>query len=154
MVGFLDRILRREPPLVVDHPYFGKVRYFRGKAGESGRWEGELVIPGLKEKLGLVIPATEAGPTGPQVSFCRTVLADLDALFERCRPLFAGEFERRAEKPFPADWRAEFDLRALDLPPNGDERRPWSVRYFVEAAHHSFTAQFEYGKATTLTVDG
>jgi hypothetical protein len=154
MVGFLHKILRRETPRVIEHPYFGKLRYFRGRAPQQGHWDGELVIQGLKEKLGVVIPATEAGPTAAQVSFCRAALADLDALFARCRPVFAGEFERWTEKPFPDDWRAEFALCGLDPPVNGDERRPWSVSYFVESAQHYFTAHFEYGKATTLTVDG
>jgi hypothetical protein len=40
------------------------------------------------------------------------------------------------------------------LPENGDPDRPWDVCYFVDAANHHFTACFEAGRPSGLTVDG
>jgi hypothetical protein len=134
---------------VLDHPYFGRLTFMRGEY-----WEAELVLPTLPEKVGLTIPAPDSGPTDAQVAFCRGLLADLDALFERCRPLFEGQFEQWAEKPFPPEWRDEFSLVGLGLPAHGDETEPWDVGYFVDAASHYFTAHFEQGRPSYLTVDG
>ena len=139
---------RRKRP-VLDHPYFGRMTFMPG-----AYWEAELVVPCLPEKLGLTVPAPESGPTEAQVELCRSLLVDLDALFERCRPLFEGEFEQWAEKPFPAAWREEFSLVGLGLPARGDELEPWDVGYFVDAANHYFTAHFEQGRPSYLTVDG
>jgi hypothetical protein len=89
-----------------------------------------------------------------QAAFCRSVLNDLDGLFTRCRPVFEGDFEEWSGKPFPPDWRSEFSLVGLGLPERGDDSRPWDVCYFVDAANHYFTAYFEGGRASHLTVDG
>lgn len=120
----------------------------------GGYWEGELVVPSLPEKVGLIVPAPATGPSLEQEEFCRTVLADLDGLFARCRPVFEGDFEQWTAKAFPSDWRNEFLLVGLELPENGDAARPWDVCYFVDAANHYFTAYFEAGRASYLTVDG
>lgn len=37
---------------MLDHSYFGQLRFMRG-----GYREGELVVDGLPEKIGLVVPA-------------------------------------------------------------------------------------------------
>jgi hypothetical protein len=138
---------RRRP--VLEHPYFGRITFMPG-----GYWEGELAVSGVAEKVGLVLPAPESGPPDAQADFCRTLLADLDALFERCRPVFEPEFEDWAEKPFPHDWREDFELVSLGLPADGDELGDWDVGYFVDAAAHFFTAYFEQGRPSYLTVDG
>ena len=117
-------------------------------------WEGELTVPGSPEKLGLVIPARETGPSERHVALCRALLDDLDGLFERCRPVFAADFEVWAGKALPSDWRTDFALVGLGLPSDGDETQPWDVCYFVDAANHYFTAHFEDGRASYLTVDG
>jgi len=134
---------------VLDHPYFGRITFMPGEY-----WEAELVVPGLPEKVGVTAPAPESGPTEAQVAFCRGLLADLDALFERCRPLFEGDFEQWTGKSFPQDWREEFSLVGLGLPTRGDEAEPWDAGYFVDAANHYFTAHFEQGLPSYLTVDG
>ena len=108
----------------------------------------------MPEKIGLVIPAPETGPTREQVEFCRMLLDDLDGLFARCRPVFAERFEEWANKPFPLEWRDEFSLVGLGLSANGDDAQPWDVCYFVDAANHYFTAFFEGGRASYVTVDG
>ena len=141
------RLFRRRP--VLDHPYFGRLTFMPGEY-----WEGELGVPGAPEPVGLVVPAPATGPQAAQADFCRELLADQDALFERCRPLFEGDFETWAEKPFPAEWRDDFTLTGLGLPARGDEREPWDVGYFVDAANHYFTAHFEQGRPRYLTVDG
>jgi hypothetical protein len=141
------KLFGRRP--LLDHPYFGRLTFMRGEY-----WEGELEVPGSPEPVGLVVPAPAAGPDEAQAEFCRNLLADQDALFERCRPLVEDEFERWAEKPFPAAWRDEFTLTGLGLPARGDEREPWDVGYFVDAANHYFTAHAEQGRPSYLTVDG
>jgi hypothetical protein len=138
---------RKRP--VLDHPYFGRLIFMRGSY-----WEGELVLPGAREKIGLVVPAPATGPSDAQLAFCRRLLSDPDALFSRCRPLFEGDFEEWTEKPFPPDWRKEFSLVGLGLPEDGDDSRPWDVTYFVDSANHYFAAYFERGRPSYLTVDG
>ena len=134
---------------MLDHPYFGRLIFMAGEY-----WEGELDVPGAPERVGLVVPAPETGPTGKQVAFCRSLLEDLDTLFERCRPVLEGRFEEWTQKRFPDAWRDEFSLTGLGLPARGDETEPWDVGYFVDAANHYFTAHFEDGKPSYLTVDG
>ena len=141
------KLFRRRP--VLDHPYFGRLTFMPGDY-----WEGELDVPGSPEPVGLVVPAPATGPDDAQADFCRALLADQDALFERCRPLFEGDFETWAEKPFPSAWRDDFALTGPGLPARGDEREPWDVGYFVDAANHYFTAHFEQGRPSYLTVDG
>src|SRR5262249_37764204 len=130
----LVALFRRKRP-VLDDPYFGRLTFMRGDY-----WECELVVPGVPEKVGITVPAQQVGPGEEQVDFCRLLLGDLDGLFERCRPVFEGQFEEWTEKPFPHVWRDEFSLVGLDLPIAGDETQLWSVGYFVDAAHHYFTA--------------
>jgi hypothetical protein len=134
---------------VLDHPYFGRVMFM-----SRSYWEGELSVPGQPEKVGLVIPAPESGPLEEQVEFCRGLLTDLDALFARCRPVFKGDFEVWTEKPFPVGWHEDFLLVGLGLPELGDETKPWDVCYFVDAANHYFTAYFEEGRPSYLSIDG
>lgn len=134
---------------MLDHPYFGRLLFMSGNY-----WEGELAVTGVPEKVGLIVPASEDGPSPKQEAFCRELLADLDALFARCRPLFEGDFEEWTEKPFPAEWREEFLLVGLGLPADGDAQNPWDVGYFVDAANHYFTAYFEDGRPSYLSVDG
>jgi hypothetical protein len=135
--------------VVLDHSYFGRLTFMSGSY-----WEGELSVPGLPEKVGLVIPASESGPSEEQVRCCRGLLADLDGLFVRCRPVFEGDFEVWTEKPFPVSWREDFVLVGLGLPEGGDETRPWDVCYFVDAANHYFTAYFEDGQPSYSSIDG
>ena len=134
---------------VLEHPFFGRLTLMPG-----GYWEGELVVPGAAEKVGLVVPAPPAGPSEEQERFCRSLIGDLDALFRRCRPVFEDDFEEWTGMAFPSDWREEFSLVGLGLPLSGDESRPWDVCYFVDAANHYFTAYFEDGRPSYLTVDG
>ena len=141
------RFRRKRPTL--DHPYFGRLTFMPGEY-----WEAELVLANLPDKVGVTVPAPASGPTEEQVGFCRGLLADLDALFERCRPLFESEFEQWTGKPLAAEWRDDFSLVGLGIPPRGDEREPWDVGYFVDAANHYFTAYFEHGRPSYLTVDG
>ena len=117
-------------------------------------WEADLVVPGVKDKVGLVVPAGETGPSDAQALFCGALLSDLDGLFSRCRPVFEGDFEEWTERPFPGDWREEFALVGIGLPEDGEESKPWDVTYFVDSANHYFTAYFEEGRPSYLTVDG
>ena len=133
---------------MLEHPYFGRLRFM------GDYWEGELTLPGEPEKIGLTVPAFEDGPSDAQVQLCRRLLSDLDGLFARCRPVFEGDFETWTQLPFPSDWREAFVLVGVGLPEDGDEMREWDVGYFVDVANHYFTAYFENGRASYLTVDG
>jgi hypothetical protein len=154
MRKLFSKLFRREPQLTLNHAYFGRLLFVRGADTAANYGEGELAVPGLPEKVGLTIPARESGPSEAQVHFCRSLLGDFDALFTRCRPVFEGKFEEWTQKAFPSHWREDFSLVGLGLPVGGDELRPWDVTYFVEAANHYFTAYFENGTATYLTIDG
>jgi hypothetical protein len=154
MLQWFSKLLSREPQLTLNHSYFGRLLFIRGTNAASNYWEGELAVLGLPEKVGLTIPAPESGPSEAQVHFCRSLLGDLEALFTRCKPVFEGKFEEWTQKAFPSHWREDFSLVGLGLPVGGDEMRPWDVTYFVEAANHYFTASFENGTATHLTIDG
>jgi hypothetical protein len=134
---------------VIDDPYIGRLTFTRG-----GYWEGELVVQGVPEKVGIVVPAPAPGPSRQQAAFCARMLGDLDALFARCRPVFEQTYEEWTSRKLAAGWRQEFSLVGLDLPASDDETRPWSACYFVPAANHYFTAFFEHGRASHATVDG
>ena len=52
----------------LDHPYFGRLRFMPGEY-----WEGELVAPGVPERIGLVVPAPSPGrpkPKWPSAGAC------------------------------------------------------------------------------------
>jgi hypothetical protein len=116
-------------------------------------WEGEIGVPTVSEKVAIAVPAPKTGPTEGQATFCRHLLADLDALFARCRPVFEGEFEQWTGRPFPSNWRDEFSLGGIALPEDGDEARPWDVGYSLLGAEQLFTAFLEGGQARYAAVD-
>jgi len=49
---------------------------------------------------------------------------------------------------------SSLSLVGLGLPEAGDNAKSWNVYYFVDAANHYFTAYFEGGRASYVTVDG
>jgi len=68
--------------------------------------------------------------------------------------VFESVFEEWVGRPLPSDWRRDFSLVGLGLPEEGDEARPWDVGYFVDPGNHYFTAYFERGGPSYVTVDG
>lgn len=141
-------LFRRRRP-THDHPYFGRLTFM-----EPDYWEGELVLEGAAERVGLVVPAPATGPVEAQVELCRRLLGEPERLLERCRPVLEGTYEEWAGTPLPEDWKGEFTLVGLGLPADGNEAAPWDVTYFVEAASHYFTVPFVDGRAQAPVVDG
>lgn len=136
------------------HPFFGELTYFGSKKCSECYWEAELSRSGLAEPVRVTMTGTSEGPTPDEQRFCETALDDLDALFDRCRPAFAMEFERWAERALPQDWRAEFALFGFQVPVDGDPAKPWEIRYFVDAADRSFLARFRDGMVAEVVVEG
>jgi len=97
---------------------------------------------------------TSQGPTAAEEAFCRSVLADLDRLFQICRPAFEPEFSSWTKQSLPSEWRAAFKLEGFSVPSRGEPIEKWEVTYLVESAGHSFTALIESGKAQGVQVDG
>jgi len=141
--------LFRRPRPTLDHPFLGRLTFM-----SPDYWEGELVISGLADKVGLVIPAPGTGPVEAQVELCRRLLGDPAQLLERCRAVFEEPYETWVGRPLPEAWKDDFALVGLGLPEGGDEAAAWDVCYFVDAASHYFTAYFEAGVPTSVTVDG
>ena len=137
----------------LEHPYFGRMRYFEGK-DQAGYWEAEVPIAEPPGKASVTLNGLPDGPTPAEEAFCREALADLDALFDRCREAFAPRYEEWAQEPMPADWRGPFELDGISVPPGGDDSGEWEVCYFVEPANHWFTAHFASGEVESVAVDG
>ena len=160
LLSFLGRVLTKDLSgrtwtREASHPYFPKLVYFGSKQQDESYWEAELPMPGTGEgRVSATMKGTVEGPTEQEVQFCKSVVADPDALFEKCREAFALEFAKWSKRPWPAKWREAFALDGLEIPPNGDPSASWNVCYFVEPAGHHFTAEFSGGKVQRVAVDG
>jgi hypothetical protein len=162
MLGFiakLFRILNRDITGLtwtreISHPYFGALVYFGSKKPSECYWEAELSHSELSKKIGVTMQGTPEGPEDSEEAFCRSILADLDTLFEKCRTVFESELSNWSDKPFPTKWREEFVLDGFSIPLHGDPSKPWEVTYFVKPAKHYFTAQFADGRVHDVQVDG
>lgn len=135
----------------ISHPYFEDLTFFCTDDIEDWYWEAKLPIPGSNERVTINIDDTPEGPTERHETFCKSVLADHDGLFEMCRAVFEPEFVDQAGKPWPADWRSEFKLSYL-APPIYRDDREWQACYFVSSVGLSFTAFIRDGVATSVLV--
>ena len=137
------------------HPYFPKLVYFGSREPEESYWEAELPLPGVGNgRVSATMKGTPDGPTELEVQFCKSVVVDANALFERCREAFAPEFAKWARRPCPAEWREAFTLDGLSVPSNGDPSDSWYVCYFVAPVGHYFTAELSGGQVQRVEVDG
>jgi hypothetical protein len=76
------------------HPYFENLIYFGSKKPAQGYWEAEVALEeGKNGRIGVTMTGERTGPTAEEVSFCQSIMADLDSVFERCREAFAPEFQ-------------------------------------------------------------
>lgn len=155
LLEFLTRDLSgRTWEIRKSHPYFGEMIYYGSKDPEACYWEAELDVPGQPKRIGVAMRGTEDGPEPSEEAFCKELLADVDALFEKCQLAFEPVFARWTKQPFPAVWREAFVLDGIDIPAGGQPNGEWCIYYFVEPAGHYFTALFESGKVTDVLVDG
>jgi hypothetical protein len=138
----------------VDHPYFGRIIRFCGKDASRNYWEAEFATPELPGPVSVTFTGSENGPEDNEVAFCRAALGDLDLLFERCRPAFAPEFEKRTRSKLPQNWQSAFRLDGFGVPRDGDPANDWDVCYFVEPVGRYFSAYFQRGVIARVLVDG
>jgi hypothetical protein len=106
------------------------------------------------KKIGVTMRGTAENPEPSEEAFCRSLLSNLDALFERCSGAFRDAFETRLKRPFPSNWHVAFTLDGFSVPPNGNQLLPWEVCYFVEPVGRCFTAEFKHGTVCNVIVDG
>ncbi|MCW8884989.1 MAG: hypothetical protein OQK12_06995 [Motiliproteus sp.] len=142
-------------PIEIDHPFFGTILFMGGEIpAENDYWEAELVIAEEKPPITVIINASVTGPNQSQIDFYQRAIADLDALFQQCWPIFEPDFETWTQKPFSGDWRDDFELVSLEIPWQGDRCQDWAVSYYVNGANHYFTARFVDGQPKFNEVDG
>ena len=152
--NFKEMILGK-PPIEMDHDFFGKITFMMGDLpNEDGYWESEVSINEAKEPLTILINASLAGPTEKHVAFYKNAVSDLNALFNRCWPIFETDFEEWTNKKFTGNWQDDFEIMAIEIPQDADENNEWTVSYYVDAANHYFTARFINGKPKYNEIDG
>jgi hypothetical protein len=137
------------------HAYFQNLIYFGSRNQGESYWEAELsLFDGEDGRIGITMTGTPEGPTKDEERFCREVVGNPNALFERCRAAFDAEFLKWTKQPIPANWRDAFRLDGFQVPVSGDPSENWQVCYFVVPAGHYFTAVFASGKVSNVVVDG
>ncbi|WP_432472998.1 hypothetical protein [Amphritea sp. HPY] len=146
--------------MAMEHGYFGTMLFMADDgsgdegSGDDGYWEAELSIAAAKEPLTILINAPGSGPDAAQVAFCQQVLADPDALFDKCWPIFEPDFEQWTGTVFSGNWQDDFELMSIEIPRHADTSEEWAVGYYVDAANHYFTARFIDGKPCYNEIDG
>jgi len=155
MLRKLKAFVFGKPPLEMEHDFFGKIFFMGGDISVANDyWESELKIEGAKEPLTVLINAPKKGPSEDQAAFYKNVISDLDALFNKCWPIFEPDFSPWTNKEFSGDWKEDFELMSIEIPKDGNENNEWSVSYYVDAANHYFTARFENGEPKYNEIDG
>jgi len=151
----IKNLVYGKPAIQMEHPFFGKIRFMAGdRPTATDYWEAGLPVAGCKEPLTVLINAPVSGPNANQVMFYQQAVADPDALFQKCWPVFEPDFREWTNLQFSGNWRDNFELLSIEVPANGNANNEWSVGYFVDAANHYFTARFVDGKATYNEIDG
>lgn len=151
----LKKMIIGKPPIEMEHDFFGKMLFMGDEEpADDDYWEAELSIKEAKGPLTVLINAPISGPTEEHVSFYKNSVSDLDALFNKCWPIFEPDFRQWTEKEFSGDWKDDFELMSIEIPRNADEKNEWTVGYYVDAANHYFTARFIDGKPKYNEIDG
>ena len=155
MLKKLKELIMGEPSIEKNHVFFGKI-VFIGNEKSKGNdyWEAEFKIEGAKEPITVLINVGKDGPDSKHVDFIQNCITDLDALFDKCWPIFKPDFQQWAGKPFSGKWRDDFELVSIEIPKEANDKNEWTVGYFVDAANHYFTARFIDGKPRYNEIDG
>ena len=112
-----------KPPIVMEHDFFGKMLFMSGEEpADDDYWEAELSIKEAKGPITVLINAPISGPTEEHVSFYKNSVSDLDALFNKCWPIFEPDFRQWTEKEFSGDWKDDFELMSIEIPRNADKK--------------------------------
>ena len=155
MLKKIKQLVFGKPPVEMNHPFFGKMLFMgKDKPREDDHWEAELEIKEAEEPIIVLIDAGREGPTDKHIAFFQKCVSDLNALFDKCWPIFEPDFEQWTGKPFSGKWTDEFELMSIEIPRDADDSNEWTVGYYVDAAKHYFTARFIDGKATYNEIDG
>ena len=155
MLRKLKEVLFGKPPIEMTHEFFGKIVFMGGDIPEEGDyWEAELEIKEAKEPITVLVNAGQEGPTSKHVAFYKKCVSDLDALFDKCWPIFEPDFQPWTGKPFSGKWKDDFELMSIEIPRKADENNEWSVGYYLNTANHYFTARFISGQAKYNEIDG
>jgi len=155
MLNKLKQFLFGKPPIQKQHDFFGKILFMGGDIPkDDDYWEAELEIKGSREPITILINAPIDGPDSRHVSFYEGCVADLDALFERCWPVFEPDFQEWTGNKFSGKWRDAFELMSIEIPREGDVTNEWTVGYYVDSANHYFTARFIDGTPKYNEIDG
>ncbi len=107
-----------------------------------------------QEPLTVLINAPREGPTEKHVGFYKNAISDLDALFNKCWPIFEPDFKQWTNKDFSGNWKDDFELMSIEIPRDAAENNEWTVSYFVDASNHYFTARFINGEPKYNEIDG
>lgn len=151
----LKKMILGKPSIEMEHDFFGKILFMGGdEPAEDDYWESELPIREAKEPLTVIINAPVSGPTERHVDFLENAVSDLDALFQKCWPIFEPDFQQWTDKEFNGNWKEDFELLSIEIPKNADENNEWTVGYYVDAANHYFTARFIDGEPKFNEIDG
>ena len=155
MLKKIKELILGKPPVELDHSFFGKILFMGGEIPkDDDYWEAEMNIDGSKEPITVLINAPKEGPNDKHIMFYKKHISDLDALFEKCWPIFEPDFLLWTNKTFSRPWRKDFEFMSIEIPRDADEKNKWTVGYYVDAAGHYFTARFIDGKPQYNEVDG
>lgn len=128
------------------HPRLGELRFIgtRSRPGEQAHGYWKVQPEGFESAFGVDFQFENGDTTPEGLALLEALLSDLDALFERCRPHAAEEYEAMVGEPMPRDWRSEFRLEHISLPDTDqpESEWEWNVTYSCEAALHSLMVWF------------
>jgi len=89
MLKKLKNIIFGNPPIEMNHEFFGKILFMGGDIPkEDDYWEAELEIMEAKDPITVLIQSGKEGPTNKHVDFYIKCVSNLDILFEECWPIF------------------------------------------------------------------
>lgn len=157
LLSLLPAVSRR--PVPSEHPAFD--RLWLHPKGAFTRWEAEIDLHQGPLVRAIAVLAHDAHdgsmspePTLEEIAFCRARLADLDGLLTRCRPALKHGWLEWMDRPWPAQWRAEFLVEGFTVPAHGNPAHPWSASVLAVRDGHTFTINLHHNGAELSSIDG
>lgn len=152
MLKTLKRMFLGPEPVTRSHPVFGQILFMKVKNG--GYWESEPAVEGKPTTV--IVEASLEGPAESQVQFFHRIASSIDEAFALAAPLLRGEYEKWVKQPFPDSWREAFTLTGFTVPQDGNAANSWDISFecLKDKAGHHFTASFEGGQPSHVTIDG
>lgn len=146
----------REEHRSFPHPRLGEFRFTgtRARPGAQAHGYWKVQPPGFDDAIGVDFQFENGDPTPEGLALLETLLGDLDALFERCRPHAEQEYAQMVEEPMPHDWRSAFRLEHISLPDTDERDSEWQVTYWCEPALHWLVVTFRGDEVIDAGFDG